>query len=96
MRLHHLRPTDVFWSRPCDGGVVVFRIRVHSREPLTGTVGFEGAEPQRFVGWLGLLRLLGEGVGAEATLSSELGELAARSEPELVEDVHNVRFHCPP
>ena len=75
---------------------VLFRIAVDSRDPFMGTVFLDGDEPQRFVGWLGLLRLLGEGVGADATFPREFGELRPRREPELREDVDDVRFNCAP
>jgi hypothetical protein len=75
--------------------VVIFRIRVDSGDPLTGTICRDGTQPERFIGWLGLLRLLGDAVGSQAVFTGAVGELPSRSQPELGEDMGDVGLDCP-
>lgn len=69
-------------------------IRVQTRVPLSGYAGVEGGQDQAFVGWLGLLRVLSTAIGSGAPLPDSLRQLASGAEPELSEDVGDVRFNC--
>lgn len=68
-------------------------IRFETNVPLSGYAGPRGGPSSRFVGWLGLLRVLSEVVGSTSALAGDVRKLAAGRESELEEDVRDVGFH---
>ena len=75
--------TDPHDARGCDAGIVRIEIWMDSADPPTGHVS-EAGEALSFCGWIDLLAVLSRVV---ATRGHEEGQLGARPESQLGEDV---------
>ena len=85
-----MRPTDVSAGEIGHSARrLEINIRLETNVPLIGYAGPSGGPSARFVGWLGLLRVLSEAVGLDP-LPRGVGEFASGRQTELEEDVGNV------